>query len=412
MTTTVSVRMYNVGFGDAFLITVTRDEKHWRALIDCGVHSHGQARPIAETVKIIIADLAEASPDGVPHLDVVAATHHHADHISGFAVSDWAQVQVGEVWVPFVEDVTDADAHALKARQVSAAQRLLGLIETNPALAAAAGRGPVALAKAFAVNSSGNAAATDRLLGRNGLGFATTPRVRYLPDRVESENLLQTGLEEVQVHILGPSRAAADLKKMDPPKRVAWLQLDGDDSETGPRVPEHLFASQYEVQDLSDLPDELRQAGSIKITMDDEILAAASVLERSVNNTSLFFVLDVAGTRLIFCGDSQHGAWQHVLTDPAKLALLQSARFYKVGHHGSGNATPKEFIEQLWPDGGWVMLPWGLVKQWEDTIPQKDLMDAMDAHHHTVIRADQAPEPNPAITIRAGIWSQLTLTVE
>ena len=84
MTTTVSVRMYNVGFGDAFLITVTRDEEHWRALIDCGVHSHGQARPIADTVKMIIADLAEASPDGVPHLDVVAATHHHADHISGF----------------------------------------------------------------------------------------------------------------------------------------------------------------------------------------------------------------------------------------------------------------------------------------------------------------------------------------
>ena len=46
MAATVAVRMYNTGFGDAFLITVHDAGDPWRMLIDCGVHSQGQARPI------------------------------------------------------------------------------------------------------------------------------------------------------------------------------------------------------------------------------------------------------------------------------------------------------------------------------------------------------------------------------
>ena len=93
----VTVRMYNVGFGDSFVVTLTQDDRVWRMLVDCGVHWQGQARPIAETVQAIIADLKAASPDGVPRLDVVAATHHHADHIAGFARDEWEQVEVSQV---------------------------------------------------------------------------------------------------------------------------------------------------------------------------------------------------------------------------------------------------------------------------------------------------------------------------
>jgi hypothetical protein len=50
-TRTVEVRMYNVGFGDAFRITVRRGEQTWRMLVDCGVHSHGAARPLKDSVK-------------------------------------------------------------------------------------------------------------------------------------------------------------------------------------------------------------------------------------------------------------------------------------------------------------------------------------------------------------------------
>jgi glyoxylase-like metal-dependent hydrolase (beta-lactamase superfamily II) len=130
-TTTVSVRMYNMGFGDAFLVTVCRDHQVWRMLVDCGVHSQGQARPINEAVDAIIADLAAASVDGRPHLDVIIATHHHADHIVGFSLPAWEQVTVDEVWVPFVEDEADPDTTALRRAQTETANQLLRLIESR-----------------------------------------------------------------------------------------------------------------------------------------------------------------------------------------------------------------------------------------------------------------------------------------
>ena len=414
--TTVAVRMYNVGFGDAFLITVQGPGKPWRMLIDCGVHSQGQARRIGETVAAVISDLTVMSPDGTPHLDVVAATHHHADHISGFALEAWEQVVVDEVWLPFVEDESDADAAALRRSHTLAAQALLGLIgqRTN---GLDQGKWPAEVAEAswFALNSFGNADAADRLLGRNGLHFARPHRVRFFPSPTESENTVAAA-DGVVAHVLGPSRDPEDLTLMDPPKSAGWLRLNledpmaDDDDLTG--VP--LFDPDYVVSDRKRLPKALRDAKrSLKlaaVSNDAGLLGAASILERSVNNTSLFLVLEVAGTRLIFPGDAQEGAWRHVLQNPAKAALLRDAAFYKVGHHGSHNATPKAFVENVWQDGGYAMLPWGMVKRWKD-IPERHLLAALHDHEHTVVRAD-APEAIPGtVTVHGDLWSEITLVV-
>ena len=99
--TTVTVRMYNVGFGDAFLVTVKQGPTAWRMLVDCGVFPAGQTRPITKSVKMIVNDLtALALPGTPPRLDVVVATHHHIDHVSGFADPAWTKVQVDDVGCP------------------------------------------------------------------------------------------------------------------------------------------------------------------------------------------------------------------------------------------------------------------------------------------------------------------------
>ena len=128
----VEIRMYNMGFGDAFRITVRRGGATWRMLVDCGVHAHGQARPVAESVKKIVDDLAEDC-GGTPHLDVVVGTHHHRDHIVGFADDRWADVEVDEVWVPFVENDDDPDARGLREAQTRTAQKLAALIDDRVA---------------------------------------------------------------------------------------------------------------------------------------------------------------------------------------------------------------------------------------------------------------------------------------
>jgi hypothetical protein len=231
--TTVTVRMYNVGFGDAFVVTVRRARQVWRMIVDCGVHDHGRARPLAESVNAIIDDLRAADLDKPPHVNVVVATHHHADHIAGFALDAWKDVAVDEVWVPFVEDDQDGDAKALRQAQTDAASHLLALLAQRT-LGLDPGAWPAASTEArwFAVNSSGNAKATDRLLGRNGQGFATTPVIRYLPLKDPAEQTIPTTVEDVSARVLGPPRDPAFLKHMNPPAQTSWLTLAKDDDST------------------------------------------------------------------------------------------------------------------------------------------------------------------------------------
>jgi hypothetical protein len=143
------------------------------------------------------------------------------------------------------------------------------------------------------------------------------------------------------------------------------------------------------------------------------LLAAASVLEQSVNNTSLFFVLDIGGVRLLFPGDAQYGAWESVRNDPKSLDLISNVDFYKMGHHGSHNATPMSFIEKQWKKPGDTMVPWGLVKQWKDSIPFAALIDALTANHHRVIKPNRdTVGDNPASElVETEWWSQLTFKV-
>ena len=44
---------------------------------------------------------------------------------------------------------------------------------------------------------------------------------------------------------------------------------------------------------------------------------------------------------LLFPGDAQIENWKYALSQPAVVAKLHDVDLYKVGHHGSRNATPR-----------------------------------------------------------------------
>ena len=84
----------------------------------------------------------------------------------------------------------------------------------------------------------------------------------------------------------------------------------------------------------------------------DQLLGIVRILDKAMNNTSVILLLEVGDKKLLFPGDAQIENWEYVLKFERSnknnederqkyLALLRDTTLYKVGHHGSRNATPK-----------------------------------------------------------------------
>jgi hypothetical protein len=88
----------------------------------------------------------------------------------------------------------------------------------------------------------------------------------------------------------------------------------------------------------------------------EQRLEIVRILDDAMNNTSLILLFEVGGKKFLFPGDAQIENWNYALKDsPAAAAnrtLLEGTDFYKVGHHGSLNATPKTLWALFKKKGG------------------------------------------------------------
>jgi beta-lactamase superfamily II metal-dependent hydrolase len=393
----VSVRMYNVGFGDAFLVTVPADDGVKRILFDCGTIAPAPGRNLSEVVSRIVKDAT--STDGVPHIDVVVATHRHRDHVSGFEEGIWANVEVSEVWLPWTEDPTDP-----QAREIRETQSRLALALSAAFQAKAAAGNPVEAAFAEMVS---NALTNEKAMRTLHSGFKGRARRRFLPAEDPAERSFESkALPGVTIHALGPSRNKDVIRDMLPPKGETYLRLNAAAlDETGkPRAP---FAEQFiehgEPSGAS-FPEEDRQ--KIRSSTQFSDLEAVVALDQAVNGTSLMLVLEVAGTHLLFAGDAQWGTWTTAMKDPRWTDILKQTRFYKIGHHGSENATPRSFVESLLPDGAWAMASTIQRDQWAG-IPKPELLAALEKEKHVrLARSDMdenAPSGDAGFTVETGV---------
>jgi hypothetical protein len=75
-------------------------------------------------------------------------------------------------------------------------------------------------------------------------------------------------------------------------------------------------------------------------------------LEDAMNNTSVILLFEVGSRRLLFPGDAQIENWSYVLKSEKAGKLgneLPEVDLYKVGHHGSRNATPRLLVK-MWEE--------------------------------------------------------------
>jgi hypothetical protein len=106
----------------------------------------------------------------------------------------------------------------------------------------------------------------------------------------------------------------------------------------------------------------------------------------------LVLLFHVGDAWLLFPGDAQWGTWNEILNHPVHSRLLENLTFYKVGHHGSHNATPIRFVERYVTGDVRAMLPYGKVDKWP-SIPRDGLLTCLADKKVAVARSDQAPAP-------------------
>jgi hypothetical protein len=147
---------------------------------------------------------------------------------------------------------------------------------------------------------------------------------------------------------------------MDPPAGKSYLQYIGasgqasaeDDGDAKPVVPrpfDETWAAPREgfIETHADWAIDQKDLESIRTLGEGPEEALAVTLDSAVNGTSLMLILKVGRAHLLLPGDAQWGTWKTALDDPQWRALLKNTTFYKVGHHGSQNATPREFKEEV-----------------------------------------------------------------
>jgi hypothetical protein len=84
----------------------------------------------------------------------------------------------------------------------------------------------------------------------------------------------------------------------------------------------------------------------------ESLLSIARTLDSAMNNTSLILLFEIGQTCLLFPGDAQWENWRYALSQPRFQKLLKRVSIYKVGHHGSLNATPHSLWQLFENKGG------------------------------------------------------------
>lgn len=135
----------------------------------------------------------------------------------------------------------------------------------------------------------------------------------------------------------------------------------------------------------------------------------ALALDSATNNTSLVLAIELAGKDvLLFAADAQVGnwlSWQDLTWsfDGRTVSgpdLLARTIFYKVGHHGSHNATLREKGLELMKPLSIAAIPvdheMAVKKNW-GKMPLPELVQALQgAAKDGVLRSDQTPDKAPA----------------
>lgn len=351
--TSVTIRSYQVGFGDCFLLSFNYGEeenapaKH--VLIDFGSTGKPPQSSLSmeEIANRIKADCGEK-------LHAVVATHRHADHISGFGGKPGkiiAGLKPDLVLQPWTEDPDAApDAQEAATAAAGGVKGFLAMLERMHRVAEQIHREAASLRGLKTVAGQIGFLGEDNLKNLDAIRNLQNMPCRHVYAAYGKPSGLEPLLPGVKVRVLGPptlKQSAAIQKQRQEDASEFWhLQALAVRPKAGRKAePARLFPKAARAS-TADLPFQTRWfLPRLDAMRGEQLLEIVRILDKQMNNTSVILLFEVGGRKLLFPGDAQIENWLYALTaapDSAEVrGLLAQVDVYKVGHHGSLNATPK-----------------------------------------------------------------------
>ena len=420
----VRVRMYQVGFGDCFLLSFEyaapledgRAKRH--VLIDFGSTHRPRTAPRDLTTRA--AELIRTHSGG--RLDAIVATHRHRDHLSGFGTSETAAIvdELGPALVvrPWPDDpglAPDATRPRNDPRRFAASleggQAFASLVASRAA--GASTRSLSGELAALAADQLPNREAIEQLetWGRDG-------RAEYLA--AGQPTALEELVPGIAVRVLGPPTIdewpeMTEQRANDP---EYWLGMSAQVEATPQTALDDVASAERTVDDDRGRQERI-PPGPVSWLIDrlerqqlNSLLRIVRTVDDALNNTSLILLIDAGDRRMLFPGDAQIENWSWALKNAPNSeelrAELAETDLYKVGHHGSRNATPRSLF-RLWgeaPDGRQPIT--ALMSTLRNVhgrseataVPRRTLVQALK-RRATLWTTDRLPDAQPFVELSA-----------
>ena len=452
----VTIRMYRQGLGDCFLLTFRENGKpEFNMLVDCGLLQ--QTPNEKQIMRQVVTDVKETveKSSGKAHLDAVVLTHEHADHISGFkhAQDVFKDIEFGEVWAAWMDDETHPKYKLVRERFGKQVEGLkAALTQMTSEQQQGMKESVEKLVNEFFEEEVLGAAEEDEMLGATAKKTGKKKRGRSpswtfalskstKPARFFTPGTMFTlpGFDDIRIYMLGPSEDYETFTKMNPPEEDTYraegqgfammdsffAAVEGDNAHATEAF--QPFEKRLRIELANAENDEFfkkyygfeKDAAEEWRRINDDWLSVAGALALNLdtytNNTCLAFAVEFISSKkvLLFPGDAQFSnwlSWQKLAWEipdsngtKEKVTtkdLLARTVLYKVGHHGSHNATLKKHgLEMMTSSDLMAMIPVDRVqarnqtsaknpKGWE--MPEKKLYERLlEKTRGRVILADE-----------------------
>lgn len=424
------IRMYRVGLGDCFLLTFYAQREPQNVLIDCGMFSGSRLDTTQKERDVQLAVVNSIVNDTKGKLNAVVITHEHMDHVSIFNSARTLfeeKLTFDQAWFGWVEDPKNKEAQklrekyeGLKTALSTALARLQALASSNPGEYQDLHFGVAGVAEFTGLAS-------------DGTSIAQQPRAAmdFVKTKAGKGNLRFGSPGDIwefaglKVYVLGPPTAEKQMRVMERAGASYDRALATANAADGNPESWDPFTEQWRLRagledgivrlatepnnaGLEDIVARYNDAREAWRRIDNLALDSASNLalqmDKYINNTSLALAFEFPnGDVMLFPGDAQVGSWdswfeiqQFDVND-----LLRRTIFYKVGHHGSHNATLKSALERMTNPKLVAMIPTNESfardsKHW--TMPAPNLNHALKDHtQNRLLRNDQGfnnvPDP-------------------